>query len=111
MNKIVLATSMLITATTASAQTISYPTAPSDNTVDEYWGTQVPDPFRPLENDTSEATSQWVAAENAVTQTYLSKIPQRAKILKRLREVGNYEKIGVPFEKNGKWYQYKNNGL
>ena len=111
MNKIVLATSMLITATTASAQTISYPTAPSDNTVDEYWGTQVPDPFRPLENDTSEATSQWVAAENAVTQAYLSKIPQRAKILKRLREVGNYEKIGVPFEKNGKWYQYKNNGL
>ncbi|MBR1887570.1 MAG: S9 family peptidase, partial [Bacteroidales bacterium] len=30
----------------------------------------------------------------------------------RLKEVANYEKVGTPWrEKNGKWYQYRNNGL
>lgn len=54
---------------------LSYPAAPSDNTVDTVFGMAVPDPYRPLENDTAEATAKWVEAENAVTGAYLSKIP------------------------------------
>ncbi len=90
---------------------IVYPEAPQDSTVDEYFGVAVPDPFRPLENDTSAETAAWVKAENAVTDAYLAKIPQRSKILSRLMEVANYERIGIPFERNGKWYVYKNDGL
>lgn len=83
-----------------------------DNTVDTYFGTEVPDPYRWLEDDASEETAAWVKAQNKVTDYYLKRLPGREKLLKRLKEVANYEKVGVPFhEKNGKWYIYKNNGL
>lgn len=110
-NKILLSSVLATVAASAFGQGLSYPTAPKDGTVDEYFGVKVADPYRPLEDDMSEATANWVKAENAVTDAYLAKIPQRAKILKRLKEVSNYEKIGVPFEDHGKWYIYKNNGL
>jgi prolyl oligopeptidase len=71
----------------------------------------VPDPFRPLENDTSAATKAWVEAENAVTHAYLAKIPFRGRLLDRLKAVVNYEKVGTPFEEHGKWYCFRNNGL
>ena len=95
----------------AMAQSISYPKAEKDGTVDNYFGTQVADPYRWLENDTSQQTAAWVEAENKVTNAYLEKIPFRKKLLKRLTEVSNYEKVGAPFKRHGKWYFYKNNGL
>ena len=83
-----------------------------DSTVDNYFGTEVPDPYRWLEDDASEETAAWVKAQNKVTDYYLKRLPGRAKLLERLKEVANYEKVGTPWrEKNGKWYQYRNNGL
>ncbi len=111
MSKFLLTSALAMTATTMTAQGLKYPAAPKDNTVDEYFGVKVADPFRPLEDDTSAVTAAWVEAENAVTNAYLAKIPQRAKYLKRLKQVSNYGKEYIPFEKNGKWYIYKNNGL
>mgnify|MGYP002727363331 CR=1 FL=1 len=107
-------TLFITTAATAMAvdgQTVRYPQAPKDGTVDEYFGVKVADPFRPLEDDTCAATAAWVEAENRVTNAYLAKIPQRDKYLRRLKQVVNYEKVYTPFEKNGKWYVYKNNGM
>ena len=52
-----------------------------------------------------------MAAENKITNEYLAKIPFRGKLLKRLKEVADYEKVSAPFENNGKWYVFKNNGL
>ena len=85
----------------ATAQT-SYPHTPKDNTVDVYFGTEVPDPYRWLENDTSKATAEWVEAQNKVTSAYLSKLPMRKKLLTRLQQLCNYEKIGIPFKRNGR---------
>ena len=88
------------------------PVTRKDDTVDNYWGTEVADPYRWLEDDASEETAAWVEAQNKVTNYYLGKIPFRAKLLKRLTEVSNYEKVGVPARrKNGKWYYYRNDGL
>lgn len=112
MNKnLLFAVAMAMTATTAMAQKLKYPEAPHDNTVDTYFGEKVADPFRPLEDDNSEATAKWVKEENALTRSYLDKMPQRSQYLKRLKEVSNYEKVYTPFEKHGKWYVYRNNGL
>ena len=116
-NKIFLSSALVVSAMTMMSSTammgqnLKYPVAPRNNTVDEYFGVKVADPFRPLEDDTCAATAAWVKAENAVTDAYMAKIPQRAKYLKRLKQVANYEKVYTPFEKNGKWYVYKNNGL
>ena len=83
-----------------------------DNTVDVYFGTEVADPYRWLEDDASEETAAWVSAQNKVTDYYLKRLPARSKLLKRLKEVSNYERVGAPsHSKNGKWYFYRNDGL
>lgn len=104
---------MALTASSCSKQEkISYPAAPSDNTVDNYFGHEVADPYRPLENDTAAATLEWVKAENKVTQDYLSKIPFRKQMRDRLEALNNYPKTGMPSKANdGKYYFFKNDGL
>ena len=92
---------LTLTTTTMVAQNINYPKALKDGTVDTYFGVKIPDPFRPLEADRSKETAEWVAAENKVTNEYLAKIPFRAKLLQRLKEVADYEKVSAPFENNG----------
>ncbi|MEG0038316.1 MAG: prolyl oligopeptidase family serine peptidase [Bacteroides sp.] len=112
MKKVILLTGGIMVMSCASQQNkLVYPETAKVDTVDVYFDTQVPDPYRWLENDTSAATAAWVAAENKVTNDYLSKIPFREKLLKRLTELANYEKIGTPFKKHGKYYFYKNDGL
>ena len=98
-------------ASMMQAQGLKYPKAEKDGTVDDYFGVKVADPYRWLENDTSAQTTAWVEAENKVTNAYLKKIPMRGKILKRMTELSNYEKIGAPRKRHGKWYFYKNDGL
>ena len=88
-----------------------YPVAERGEVADNYFGTEVPDPYRWLEDDNSEATAAWVAAENAVTQDYLSQIPFRGAIRERLTQLWNYAKESAP-RKHGDWYYYTyNDGL
>ncbi|MBR1469832.1 MAG: S9 family peptidase [Prevotella sp.] len=111
MKKNILMTMAAMATTCAWAQGIEYPKAVKDGTVDEYFGTKVSDPYRWLENDTSQQTAAWVEAENRVTNDYLAKIPFRGKLLKRLTELANYDLIGAPAKHNGKWYFSKKSGL
>lgn len=112
MKKVTLfATGIIMMSCAQQQQKITYPETAKVDTVDVYFGTEVPDPYRWLENDTSAATAAWVEAQNKVTNDYLSKIPFRDALLKRLTDVANYEKISTPFKKHGKYYFYKNDGL
>ena len=111
MKKNIILTAIILSAMTMHAQKITYPATPKDGTVDEYFGTKVADPYRWLENDTSAQTAAWVKAENAITDAYLQAIPGRQKLIDRLRQVANYEKVSAPFYRYGKWYFYKNDGL
>ena len=102
---------LMMISCASQQQQVTYPETAKVDTVDMYFGTAVPDPYRWLENDTSAATAAWVSAQNKVTNDYLSQIPFRKQLLERLTELANYEKIGAPFKKQGKYYFYKNNGL
>ena len=88
-----------------------YPHSRKDNTVDTYFVTEVTDPYRWLEDDESDDTKAWVIAQNNVTQNYLSQIPYRESIRKRLENLWNYEKYGAPFREGKYTYFYKNDGL
>ena len=102
----------LMTATVLSSCAPKVPQTRKDATVDTYFGVEVADPYRWLEDDTSDETAAWVEAQNKVTSHYLKGIPFRTKLLGRLKEVANYEKLSLPSrEKNGKWYFYRNDGL
>lgn len=109
----ILALAMSMTAVSCGVKQskLVYPETAKVDTVDVYFGTEVPDPYRWLENDTSAATAAWVEAQNKVTNGYLSQIPFREALLKRLTAVSDYEKIGTPFKKHGKYYFFKNDGL
>ncbi len=88
-----------------------YPETKKDTVVDTYFGTQVADPYRWLEDDRSAETEAWVKAQNVVTFGYLNKIPQREQLKNRISSLWNYEKVGTPFFENGVKYFYKNDGL
>ncbi|WP_121353485.1 prolyl oligopeptidase family serine peptidase [Flavisolibacter nicotianae] len=94
----------------ANAQ-LQYPATRKVDTVDNYFGTSVADPYRWLEDDNSDETKAWVKAQNTVTQDYLSQIPYRDKVRKRLQELWNYTRYSAPF-REGEWYYFtKNDGL
>jgi prolyl oligopeptidase len=88
-----------------------YPSAPASNQVDDYFGTKVPDPYRPLENPDSPESRKWIEAEDKITFDFLKTIPERDGIKKRLTEVWDYERFGVPFKEKGRYFLSKNSGL
>ncbi|MEL0645404.1 prolyl oligopeptidase family serine peptidase [Olleya sp. Ti.3.14] len=90
---------------------VEYPTTTKIDTVNNYFGTNVKDPYRWLEDDRSPETEAWVKAENKVTYGYLDNIPYREKLKQRLEKLWNYEKIGAPFVEGDYTYFYKNDGL
>ena len=90
---------------------VTYPQTKKVDTVDTYFGEEVKDPYRWLEDDRSAETAEWVKAENEVTFDYLNKIPFREELKERLSDLWNYEKVGPPFKEGDYTYFYKNDGL
>lgn len=89
-----------------------YPETRKDTTiVDEYFGTKVADPYRWLENDTTAETAQWVDAQRAVTEKYLSQIPYREALKQRMTDLVNYERYSLPSKRFGRYIFSKNDGL
>ena len=95
----------------ASEEKVVYPKAPTAGQTDDYFGTRVADPYRPLEDVDSEATRKWIEAENKLTFDYLANIPERKRINERLTALWNYERYGVPFREGGNYFFSKNTGL
>jgi len=90
---------------------LKYPETEKGNTTDEYFGTEVKDPYRWLEDDRATETEAWVEVENELTFDYLNKIPFREEIKNRLTELWDYEKYTAPSKHGEFTYFYKNNGL
>jgi prolyl oligopeptidase len=112
---ILLATVTLLVAcnTTPKKEKISvnYPATKKVDTANIYFGTEVKDPYRWLEDDRSAETEAWVKAQNETTFGYLEKIPFRNDLKNRLEQLWNYEKLGSPFNEGEYTYYYKNDGL
>ena len=90
---------------------LQYPVTKKVDTVDTYFDTKVPDPYRWLEDDRAADTKEWVKEENKVTQAYLSQIPYRDAMHEHLKQLWNYEKYSAPFKEGKYTYFYKNDGL
>lgn len=102
---------LVLVLTSCNFNHVKYPKTKKVDQVDTYFGVKVADPYRWLENDRSPEVEEWVKAENAVTNDYLSKIPFREKLKQRLTKVWNYEKMGVPIQRGSKLFYQKNSGL
>ena len=89
----------------------NYPDTKKVDQIDKYFGVEVEDPYRWLEDDRSEETENWVIAQNKVTFDYLATIPYRDKFKNRMEELWNFETIKSPFKKGNKYFFFKNDGL
>src|ERR1019366_3223973 len=84
--------------------------APRAEQVDDYRGTKVADPFRPLENPDTPETRAWIDAENTVTRAYLDAISERPAIRERLTKLWNYERFSTPVREGGRLFYSRNDG-
>ncbi|MBV8910199.1 MAG: prolyl oligopeptidase family serine peptidase, partial [Gammaproteobacteria bacterium] len=89
---------------------LSYPPAARDSVVDDYHGTAVADPYRSLEDLDSPRTRAWLTAQSGLTRTYLARIPERAKLEKRIGQLYDYVRTGVPFGEDGRRFYTSNSG-
>ncbi|MEP5338989.1 MAG: prolyl oligopeptidase family serine peptidase [Algibacter sp.] len=90
---------------------VSYPETKTIDTIDTYFGVEVKDPYRWLEDDRSTETKAWVTSQNETTTQYLDEIPFRDQLKERLSYLWNYEKVGAPFKQGNYIYFSKNDGL
>lgn len=88
-----------------------YPNTAKVDTTEAFFGVTIADPYRWLENDTSQQTAAWVKAQNEVTDQYLEGIPYRAAVRARLENLFNYERLGAPTRHGDYYYFFKNDGL
>lgn len=91
--------------------TMKYPETKKGDSRSTYFGTEILDPYRWLEDDQSKDTKDWVKAQNEVTNQYLNQIDYRNTIAEKLKGLWDYEKVGAPFQEGNKTYYYKNNGV
>ena len=98
-------------ATAPDTMPLTYPDTRTEDVTDTYFGTEVADPYRWLEDDRSEETGAWVEAQNAVTRGHLDAIPYRNAIRDRYEQIFNYEKVGAPRKIGDRYYISKNDGL
>lgn len=94
-----------------SGADIQYPQTQKVDTVDTYFETEVPDPYRWLEDDNAEDTEAWVEAQNNITFSYLEQIPFRDKIREKVEKLIDYKKVSAPDKHGDYYYYYKNDGL
>lgn len=106
-----LAIIIMLFAGCSNAPKLEYPETKKQDVTDNYFGVEVADPYRWLEDDNSEETKAWVKDQNEVTFSYLDQIPFREKIQERLTELWDYPKFSIPFWKENYYFFFKNDGM
>ena len=101
----------LLILISCSKNKINYHQTIKKPVMDIYFGQEVKDNYRWLEDDLSLETEEWVKNQNQTTFKYLNQIPFRKELKNRLLELLDYEKISAPFKKGNYTYFYKNSGL
>jgi prolyl oligopeptidase len=89
----------------------TYPTARRGIEADDHHGEVVADPYRWLEDASNAETAAFVTAQNELTAAYLAEVPVREAIRRRLEELWSFPRAGVPFERGGQWFQFRNSGM
>ena len=87
MNKSFFALSIILIVSCNTSTDINYPLTEKKIMVDTYFGTDIEDPYRWLEDDLSSNTMNWVDSQNEVTFNYLNSIPYRDKLKNKLTTI------------------------
>ena len=88
---------LVLSFSSTYSQQLAYPKTKKVNVTDTYFGTTVEDPYRWLEDDRSAETAEWVKEQNALTNSYLEKIPFRDSIRSKMKSYWSSLKYTPPF--------------
>lgn len=95
----------------ASRSKINYPVARMSDTVDDFHGTPVPDPYDWMGDPKDAEVIAWVDAENSITREFIDSNPAKLKLKARYTELYNFSKFKVPTKAGGRYFYSKNDGL
>jgi prolyl oligopeptidase len=90
---------------------LEYPRARKSDTVDDYHGVQVADPYRWMEDLDSPELAAWIVAQNRVTEGYLSTLAIRPHFQRRIMELWDFRKTSLPVVEAGRLFYRMNSGL
>jgi prolyl oligopeptidase len=90
---------------------IQYPSTTKSDITTNYFGVNVPDPYRWLEFDGTPESAKWVEEENFVTHHYLDQIPFRKDLATKLQSLSSMPHYSNPRKENGVYYFFRSNGL
>lgn len=82
-----------------------------DNTIDNYHGIQVADPYRWLEEADAQETRAWVERQNEVSAAYFQASSERPRLITRLTELIDFPRYSAPVQKGGRSFFSHNTGL
>jgi prolyl oligopeptidase len=80
------------------------PQTPVRAVVDDYFGHKVTDNYRWLEDQTSPETRAWIDAQNAYTDSLLSKISGREAVKQQLAGFLKVDSMGFPYVRNSRYF-------
>ena len=79
-----------------AAERPQYPPTRTEDVVEDLHGTQVADPYRWLEDGSSEEVRMWAGEQDAFTRRHLTGLSGRAALSERLREIFYVNRTGLP---------------
>lgn len=100
-----------LTLSSLVAEPLTYPESKRTDFKENFHGVDVADPYRWLEEIDTPPVDDWVARQAAFANAYLAKLPGRETLEKRLTELWDYEKHGLPYGLAGKLFYTRNTGL
>ncbi|MDC0073058.1 prolyl oligopeptidase family serine peptidase [Gammaproteobacteria bacterium] len=89
---------------------MKYPITKKTEVSEVIHGEIVDDPYRWLEDFTSDEVDEWVNKQNNFSDQFLSGNSYKNNISKNLEEIWETDTIGLPFIRGGKTFYYFNNG-
>lgn len=98
---------------TGSVTIPAYPATKRLEIAETIFGERVEDPYRWLEDDVRGApeVADWVARENAVSDTYLENLPARGWFAQKIESLLDYERFSVPEKAGNRYFYTSNSGL
>ena len=86
-----------------------YPETKKEETQDNIFGKSIEDPYRWLEDFTSEEAADWVKEQNELTDSFTSNKYQK-NIKKELESIWITQDISIPFRRGNKTFYYFDDG-
>src|SRR5450432_4258722 len=84
---VMLMVAMMVALSAGGVGAAAPPPTPSNPVVDTYFGVQVSDPYRWMEDHKSTEFQTWLQQQNAFTEQTLSQLDGRARLRERLLEL------------------------